>query len=242
MKAYIKVNNNNEIASPNFYAAFDGFKQMGFEIDYFKQIPDIVDHEKQDIIVGYIGDVKHALTNLGLDVPAIDYPDELKAYYGRNIWSSKLSEIANNPDKWGVFVKPKEQKKFTGVVVRGTRDLVGCGTYGEDPDIFCSDVVNIVAEWRCFIRYGQILDIRRYNGNWRAHFDPSVVERAVKAYTGAPAGYSMDFGLTDKGETIVIEVNDGYALGQYGLTSVNYAKLMAARWAELTGTIDECNF
>ncbi|MBQ8961536.1 MAG: hypothetical protein IJ071_10060 [Ruminococcus sp.] len=41
---------------------------------------------------------------------------------------------------------------------------------------------------------------------------------------------------------MLIEVNDGYALGCYGLFYIDYAKLLSARWAELTGTEDECAF
>ncbi len=74
------------------------------------------------------------------------------------------------------------------------------------------------------------------------HFDPSVVENAVAQFKSAPKGYAIDFGLTDKGETLLIEVNDGYSLGCYGLFDLDYAKLLSARWAELTNTVDECNF
>lgn len=52
----------------------------------------------------------------------------------------------------------------------------------------------------------------------------------------------MDFGVTDKGETVLIEVNDGFSIGLYGLFHIDYAKLLSARWAELTGTEDELNF
>lgn len=48
--------------------------------------------------------------------------------------------------------------------------------------------------------------------------------------------------VTDDGRTLLIEVNDGYALGCYGLFYIDYAKLLSARWAELTGTEDECAF
>ncbi|WP_339368633.1 ATP-grasp domain-containing protein [Paenibacillus elgii] len=142
----------------------------------------------------------------------------------------------------GVFKKPVEDKKFTGVVVRSTKDLIGCGTFGEDPEILCSEVVNFVAEWRCFVRYGRILDIRRYRGDWRVQYDHKVVEDVVAEYKTAPKGYAVDFGLTDQGQTLLIEVNDGYSLGYYGLFSLDYAKLLSARWAELTNTIDECDF
>ena len=64
----------------------------------------------------------------------------------------------------------------------------------------------------------------------------------MRDFTTAPAGYAIDFGLTDKGETLLIEVNDGYSLGCYGLVYLDYAKLLSARWAELTSTTDECAF
>ncbi len=119
---------------------------------------------------------------------------------------------------------------------------MGCGIYGEDPEILCSDVVNFVAEWRCFVRYGNILDVRRYRGDWRLHCDYRVIDNIVKQFKSAPKGYAVDIGVTDKGETLLIEVNDGYALGHYGLSSLDYAKLLSARWSELTNTTDECAF
>ena len=69
---------------------------------------------------------------------------------------------------------------------------------------------------------------------------PNVV--AVSEYKSAPAAYAIDFGVTDDGRTLLIEVNDGYALGSYGLFYPDYSKLLSARWAELTNTTDECDF
>lgn len=69
-----------------------------------------------------------------------------------------------------------------------------------------------------------------------------VIKKAVQSYTKAPAGYLADFGLADEGRTVLIEINDGYALGSYGLFYLDYAKLLAARWAELTGTQDEYRY
>lgn len=242
MKVYIRKSFDNEIGSHNFYAAYDGFKQMGFEIRFFKNVEEIVDNNKEDIIVGYVDEVRKVLKQHGIITPEIDYPEELKEFLGRKVWTSKLSVIANNPDNWNVFIKPVEDKRFTGVVVRSTKDLIGCGTCGEDTDILCSEVVNFVSEWRCFVRYGRILDIRRYRGDWRKHFDPKIVESVVANFKSAPKGYAVDFGLTENGQTLMIEVNDGYSLGYYGLFNLDYAKLLSARWAELTGTVDECDF
>ena len=51
----------------------------------------------------------------------------------------------------------------------------------------------------------------------------------------------MDFGVTDRGETRLVEVNDGFSLGCYGLEPILYARLLCARWSELVGVADECD-
>lgn len=242
MKVFLRKGIDNEIANHNFYAAYDGFKQLGFEICYFQNINELSNHQKGEIVIGYVDDVRSMLHKHDIVAPELDYPEELTAYLGRKVWKSRLSVIANNPENWNVFIKPVEDKKFTGIVVRSTKDLVGCGTYGDDPEIFCSEIVKFVAEWRCFVRFGNILDVRRYRGDWRLHFDSGVVQGIVDQFNTAPKGYSVDIGLTDKGETLLIEVNDGYALGHYGLNSLDYAKLLSARWSELTNTTNECDF
>lgn len=142
-----------------------------------------------------------------------------------------------------MFIKPlHHSKKFTGVLVRSTKDLIGCGDQFEDTEIWCSEPVKFLAEWRCFVRYGRIMDVRRYKGNWRCHFNYLIIENAVKAYTNAPASYAIDFGLTHTGETLIVEVNDGFSIGAYGLFSIDYAKLLSARWAQITDSRDYCNF
>ena len=70
-----------------------------------------------------------------------DYPTELKPFMGRRIWTDRIDFINANPEKWGVFVKPDKDKAFTGTVINGPRDLVGCGSCYE------------TAWWRHFARY-----------------------------------------------------------------------------------------
>ena len=152
------------------------------------------------------------------------------------------STVNTHPELWPVFIKPFEDKAFTGVLVRSPKDLMGCGRIDEDLPIYCSEPVHFIGEWRCFVRYGRILDVRHYKGRWQVHPDCQLIERAVQDYTSAPAGYSMVFGLTEQGKTLLIEINDGYSLGSYGLFYLDYAELLSARWAELTGTEDECRF
>ncbi|MCU0438748.1 MAG: ATP-grasp domain-containing protein [Raineya sp.] len=244
MKVYIQKVKEGHPATVNYYVAGEGFRAMGYEICDFYKGSELEGNVPEDVVVGSIDDVKAVWRNLGIAIPEeINYPKELEPFLGRKIWKSTVNTIANDPEKWNVFIKPaKASKKFTGVLVKSTKDLIGCGDQLEDTEIWCSEPVNFLAEWRCFVRYGRIMDARMYKGNWRLHFDYKVIEEAVKAYTTAPKAYAIDFGLTDKGETLLVEVNDGYSLGTYGLFYLDYAKLLATRWAEITNTIDECYY
>ena len=64
----------------------------------------------------------------------------------------------------------------------------------------------------------------------------------IDEYAEAPAAYALDVGLTKDGKTVIVEVNDGYSLGGYGLDPLLYAKLLSARWAQIVGRDDECDF
>lgn len=243
MKVFIQSEENGIPRNQNLFCAYCGFKEMGFEIIPFSHIEQLnAQAEREDIVAGHIGAIRQRLTYLGLPIPELGYPQELSHYLGRKIWNDTINHINNSPELWPVFIKPHEDKRFTGVLVRSPKDLMGCGSDGTDFPVYCSEPVDFVAEWRCFVRYGKILDVRRYSGNWKCVPDYDLMEKVVSEYTSAPNGYGIDFGLTSEGRTLFLEVNEGYSLGTYGLLPNKYAKLLSARWAELTGTTDECNF
>lgn len=160
----------------------------------------------------------------------------------RSIWRSTIDEVSCNASSWPLFVKSIEAKRIPGTVIRSAKDLIGCGCSGYNTPVICSDVLNFKAEWRCFVRYGKLLDVRQYRGEWGMAPDMETILSALASYTTAPAGYAIDFGLTDKGVTALVEVNEGYSLGNYGMQHNLYAQLLSARWAELTGCEDPCNF
>lgn len=242
MRAFIQTKEDGKIYNDNFFKAFLAFHEMGFETVPFHNNEGLRKSNLEDIVVGYVGTVRSRLNDFGIVAPEMDYPDELTEYLGRKVWKSRINTINCNPNLWPVFVKSVEDKKFTGVVVRSQHDLMGCGSCYENAECICSEIVNFVAEWRVFVRYGKIIDVRPYKGDWRIHYDHNIIESAVDKFLSAPKGYAIDFGVTDDGRTLLIEVNDGYALGSYGLYYPEYAKLLSARWAELTGTEDECDF
>lgn len=243
MTLYIEPLKRGDFSNVSFYAGIEAFYNMGFELIEVNDW-ERLSVEESNIFFGSIGFVQKALVQLGVKVPEHnDYPACLSEFYGRKIYTATIDEIANDPASWNVFVKPKGQlKKFTGRHVKSTFDLIGCGDRENNIPVWVSEPVNFVSEWRVFVRYNEILGVRPYKGDWRSQYDYRIIEAAVKAYEDAPAGYAIDFGLTDKGELLVVEVNEGYAIGNYGLFYTDYAKLIAARWAEMTQQADLCNF
>jgi len=49
----------------------------------------------------------------------------------------------------------------------------------------------------------------------------------------APWAYCLDWGIDEKGRTLLVEMNDGYAMGHYGLNPALYARMLSARWYQM---------
>ncbi len=235
MKAYIHAFQEKPW-NEECQAAFDGYKKLGIECVLFSTNEQLACRKREDVVVGGMLIMSHALGELGITPPDYDYPEDLMEFTGRNIRIVKLKDLKR--EKLPVFIKPVEEKAAKGIIVRIREDISEYDHLQPDADIFCSDVVNFVSEWRCFIRYGEIIGVQFYNGDRNKQCDISVMEAAVKAYKDIPSACSLDFGKTDDGRTLLIEMNDGFAIGCYGLDNVLYAKFLTARWAELTGTND----
>ena len=217
-------------------AAYEGFQKLGVETVLFSTNEEFDTRHPEDVVVGGIAIVWHALNQRGIIPEHYDYPQELTEFCGRKIKQMKLKNIRD--EKLPVFIKSVEDKAAPGIVINSWTDLEEYKWLDPEFDIYCSECVHFVSEWRCFMIYGQLADIRFYYGDESVKCDQSIIYAAIRAYPKMPAGCALDFGVTDDGRTLLIEMNDGYSLGIYGLDPTLYARLLTARWAELNGTID----
>ena len=83
-----------------------------------------------------------------------------------------------------------------------------------------------------------------YEGYWY-HYDSDVLRKMLEAFLNweeRPAACSMDICVTENGRTLLVELNDAYSLGCYGLPGVPYAKFISARWSQLLSCKDEFRF
>ncbi|WP_371876095.1 ATP-grasp domain-containing protein [Pleionea sp. CnH1-48] len=82
----------------------------------------------------------------------------------------------------------------------------------------------------------EIRCIDHYDGEPNVEVSRSVILSAIKELDKAKesyAGYAIDFGVLSTGETALVEMNDGFAVGAYEIGAKDYTDMVIARWEEL---------
>jgi hypothetical protein len=240
-KVYIQ-RMDGEIASDPCYTAWQGFRRKGIPVAFF-QWPELKAGEvplaRDTLVVGGMAQVFHALKTIGVEPPMpLNLPECLAAYRGRRIWTSTFGELhqrfrAGKGEP--AFVKPLvASKAFTGYVIACLDDFEPTIHLPAHMQLQCSEVVEFTSEWRYFVHKQQVVGVGFYAGDVFQHPDQVVVRAAINTFQPeAPVAYGIDFGVTVDGRTLLVEVNDAFALGCYGLGSVEYADMLENRWQEV---------
>lgn len=240
-KIYI-ISKNNFPSTDWALWALLGFKEKSADIVLFEDIMD-VPLSNNIILVADIDYTHTYLTRMGIEPPkALNIPNELISYAKRTIRYMTMGEFKKDT-QLPVFIKGNNlAKEFSTIFSAGviTKESSRRDFFNGVPDTFpvlVSDYVDIVSEWRGYVIDGKLMGIKHYLGDIRLFPDIKIVDEAINMYTTAPIGYSIDFGITAGGETILIECNDGYSLGNYGLDPSIYSLLLAKRWRQI---IQQC--
>jgi hypothetical protein len=240
--AYIISGAHNAPISPSATAAAQGFSHFGYEIQLVsRKALTTLPLSANTVVVGGVDTVRAALNRLGAVPEHLSIPECLTEFAGRRVWTTTVFNLFDAP-AFPVFVKPRDDTKaFTGRVVTSLDDLESLLMSRPNqpalPDEFpllCQEPVCFFSEWRCFVLRGVVVGTSHYKGDPLRFPDADVISNTINAYKNAPAGYSADFGVLEDGRTVLVEVNDGYALGSGGLLGSTYAELLRARWEELT--------
>ena len=193
---------------------------------------------KTTLVVGGLRTVESAMRQIGMQMPvANNMPDELSAYFGREIRKTTLGHIRRewksaNPES--CFLKPLDQNKlFPAIALFHCDDLVTLNEHEDSVPVIVSQYVLFESEWRAFVVHGEIVGLSHYQGDFFVFPNASTIKSAIEKFKSAPAGYGIDFGVLSDGRTVLVEANDGYSLGSYSLNPVDYTRLLEARWCEL---------
>ena len=242
MKVWIKskyINDELVPANINISNAFYGFNQLGIETILYENMEEIYNWvTKEDIVVSFIDEVLTVLGKFGVIPDVIDYPREFKDFYKRDIMKVAYIDVVGHLKSRPLFVKPVQQKTFTGLVINNEYELGRLGKFPHNFEFFISEPIDMLREWRIYVKYSNIVDIRPYDlkNNFYINYDSEQLEAIVNTIKNSetlPAAYSVDIAQCSDGELRIVEVNDGFALAFYGLQQIEYAKFISARWAEL---------
>lgn len=245
MKAYLEKY-GKEWFDDFVYLARQPLEDRGFTIVPFDDftLPDLIDCEvfdKNDIIVGSVESTKLFWETVGIEVPKyIGYPKCLGEFYSRKINKTKFSDIKVND--LPIFVKPADDVKlFTGFVLEKSSTLRDINMYYPDvnPDtpVYISEPIEIVSEYRCFVHKNKLVGIKHYDGDFTKFPDVFTIQSMMqKFYDESPVSYTLDVGLIRDGnrfKTILVEVNDFWAIGGYGLDGKTYVRMLVDRFQEI---------
>lgn len=245
MKAYLEKY-GKEWFDDFVYSARQPLEDRGFTVVPFDDfiLPDLVSCEvfsKDDIIVGSVEATKKFWEAVGIEAPKyIGYPKSLESFYGRKINRTRFGKIT--VDDLPIFIKPAyDVKLFTGFVLDKRATLHNIGMYYSEVNpntaVYTSEVVDIASEYRCFVHKNELVGIKHYAGDFGCFPDILEINEMIRLYKkDAPISYTLDVGVIEKApkdKTILIEINDFWAIGGYGLDGKTYVRMLIDRFQEI---------
>lgn len=216
-------------------------EEQGYEIipvdgiDVNKSFKKYTINKDTDVCIGSVELTTKFFELCQIPVPTyLGYPEELTEFLGRKIIQTTFEDLGTD---YPYFVKPAEQVKlFTGDTVTKPEHLGYLKQYGNcvnDTKVYKSEVVDFVTEYRVFVSKGEIRGIKNYRGDFEKFIDIDIVHQMVNKYKTCPSAFTLDVGLTTDGRTLLIEVNDMWAIGSYGLDAKVYTLLCIRRLKEI---------
>jgi hypothetical protein len=244
MRAFIKTTKGN-FPNQNFYLAWKGFTEMNFDVVKFEE-EDLNDNT----FIFSIGDLTPVFAGVtifdkilqlkGITYNKFDtYPEILHPFMHRKVEKTTLGEFrtrwhSNEDDIPSLFMKPVQQKKFNGAVMTSILDWLPLANVPNDTEVYLTEKLNFHSEFRVYIQDNEIITAKHYAGDWDKIINKNVVLEAIDSFKEqAPCAYALDFGVDERERTTLIEFNDATSLGNYGLDSIHYAEMLAARWIEI---------
>ena len=189
---------------------------------------------KTNIFVGSVEFMREVFKRIGLNDVRVPVNSNRESEI---ITLSEALKRAKNGKS--LFIKPVEIKLFTGFVL--DQMIYSCieGLPG-DTEVLAYKPFReeILSEWRVYIHQGKIVDSRNYSGDFTISPDYRFfLEKVLKENEGKfPISYTIDIGILGGYQfcdNVVIEYNDMWAIGNYGMPNDLYLRLLRDRYFEI---------
>ena len=130
-----------------------------------------------------------------------------------------------------MFVKPVQTKLFDGALISKEEHLSYLKL--ENCDVLVSEPIEILSEHRVYVHNKKAIYSCNYSGDFRINPNFEYVDKLIEAYKEQPISYTIDVAVLKDGSMTVIEFNDFWAIGSYGLYCINYAQMLLDRYCEI---------
>lgn len=242
-EAYIQTVDGN-IPDDWIFSAMLGLRDKGFVIKHFERhhITDLP-FNFETILVGYVETMVDYFKVNNVPVPQpLNIPESLMYPYflGREINTMTMGEFKADEINCPIFVRPYNKTKAfsSGPCEHHSLKSFAFHKIPDDEMVMTSTIVDFISEYRCFVHNGKLKGIQWYQGDFCVFPDILKIHDMVEHYKDAPIAYTLDVGvvlLNPEGftATYLVECNDMWAVGHYGLRDRIYSTLLRDRWFEI---------
>lgn len=136
------------------------------------------------------------------------------------------------------FIKPIDIKLFTGFVI-DQMDYTSIKNIPNDTNVMVYEPFkhSIQSEWRCYIHNHNLVYIANYSGDCFVNVDISYLTNIIRLNKNTfPCAYTIDIGILSNGDNVVIEYNDMWAIGNYGIPNNLYTRMLRDRYFQIIKT------
>lgn len=235
-KAFLEQINGQWLDDFVYISVFPLYNR-GFEITPFDSddLDNTLNPSKEDIIIASVESSEYFFNKIGITPPEyLGYPESLKPYMGRDVYKTKFGDIKSN---FPYFIKPSDKvKSFTGTLIESQeiiKFLQGFDNLNNETKVWFSEPINFISEYRCFVHNQKLVGIKHYTGDFKLFPNIETIENMIKSYKEANCSYTLDVGVDEKGRTLLVEINDMWAIGSYGLEGKLYVRMCVDRLIEI---------
>lgn len=186
---------------------------------------------RTDMYVGSVGFMREIFNRLGVD-PRVPINTNVKPKYVVSIAEAKRILDEGKP----YFVKPANtQKLFTGLVLHNSNFL---NTYPDKELVlmYTPFDVKIKSESRVYVRNNKPVFVGNYAGDIWTFPDKEFVRGVIQDVCQPekfPCCYTIDVAVMEDGTQRVVEFNDMWAIGNYGMANDLYFVMLKERYFEI---------
>jgi hypothetical protein len=185
---------------------------------------------KTNLFVGSVEFMQEVFRRVGLNNV------RLPANSNRESQIITLSEAFELAKTKQIFIKPYEIKAFPATILDGA-NYSYLNNVPRDTKVFCYEPFNspIWSEWRCYIHNNQLVDVRNYSGEFKSLPYLGGIPNLIKSNKdlGFPNTYTIDIAELENLKQVVVEYNDMWAIGNYGVPNDLYLEMLKTRYFDI---------